>query len=338
MSGALHDSLRAWAARKGLDADRVPHALPPHAGEELRTVHTPAERRLRLAAWAVLSRLPYAVYRPVTTAAKAMRGGTAPTDAVAPAGAYQAAWEALVADHPDASPPLTVCITHDVDTSRCQEFWPDVLAAEDARGLVGSWNVLTTGPYRLDRGWLAEVRDRGHEIGLHGDTHDAAIGFRTPARIRERLGRCLDAIGEPVAGYRAPALGVSEELLAILVDLGFAYDSSSKGVGLFRSGAPAALPYRHPACGIWELPLAVTDDALFRDWALDDDAALALVTEHLDRHAVHGGLVVVNSHPVNLEARMSFYERLLDRLCERRDAGQVEVVRPDRLVAELQAG
>lgn len=86
-------------------------------------------------------------------------------------------------------------------------------------------------------GWIAErlphlVRDihaRGHEIASHGYNHNLCN-----RESYEELGKDLadskkrleDIIGSPVIGYRAPSFSVDNDVLKIIEDCGYLYDSS----------------------------------------------------------------------------------------------------------------
>jgi polysaccharide deacetylase family protein (PEP-CTERM system associated) len=124
-------------------------------------------------------------------------------------------------------------------------------------------------------GWVAErypqlVRDivaRGHEIACHGYSH-RLVYEQSPSEFREetRHAKLLleDIAGEPVLGYRAASYSIVREslwALDILVELGFAYDSSIFPVHHDRYGIPDAerAPHRMPTPGgasIVEWPLA----------------------------------------------------------------------------------
>jgi peptidoglycan/xylan/chitin deacetylase (PgdA/CDA1 family) len=178
---------------------------------------------------------------------------------------------------------------------------------------------------------LDDLEARGFEVGLHGDTHDMAIGFRDMRSVRDRLRRCLDALGHPVMGYRAPALAFSEPLLAVLDELGFRYDSSIKANVYYTGGIDLCIPYLYPGTKMWEFPLVLQDDGLFRDQALDEAEALQVVQDVVDALRPYGGLVVFNSHPIHLRPRLSFYRRLLVWFADAR----IEVVLARDLVKAL---
>jgi peptidoglycan/xylan/chitin deacetylase (PgdA/CDA1 family) len=336
-SPSIRRSILAWhAVRERLPADPGFDLAPDLVriiDRELRIRCSRKETWSRLAATDLLNALPAGLYRPVTTFLKRLRGRNrlAPTPAFTP-GAYADLLEQSLPA--TTSGRLTVCLTHDIDTARCAEFWPKVIAAERAVGVKSASNVLVNGPYTLDPGWLNDLSSDGFEIGLHGDSHDMAIGYRNPARIRERLRRCLDRLDQPVVGYRAPAFAISEPLLAILADLGFRYDSSVKANLFYRGGLNLCAPYLYPGIDIWEMPLSLQDDGLFRDAGMNEDQALRVTFETMRLCAVHDGLFVLNTHPVGLSEHPAYYERFLKAVAA---DSACRIVPPRELAARLDA-
>ena len=103
-------------------------------------------------------------------------------------------------------------------------------------------------------GWVAErdprlvreIADRGHEVGSHGYSH-RLVYDQSPEEFRhetECSRRVLqDASGQPVRGYRAASFSIvrtSMWALDVLVETGFAYDSSVFPVLHDRYGVPGA--------------------------------------------------------------------------------------------------
>ena len=121
-------------------------------------------------------------------------------------------------------------------------------------------------------GWIAQrhpglvrtIVGEGHEIASHGYAHEL-VTSQTPQQFREdvrKTKRLLeDLTGAPVNGYRAPSFTVTRETawaLAILVEEGYAYDSSIFPIHHDRYGMPEADPLPHrretPSGSIWEIP------------------------------------------------------------------------------------
>jgi peptidoglycan/xylan/chitin deacetylase (PgdA/CDA1 family) len=143
-------------------------------------------------------------------------------------------------------------------------------------------------------GLLARIAGAGHELAAHGYSHRFLPSYGSAAEFEQDLRECLRLIdrecGVRPVGYRAPGFtlrGREKEVLPVLRELGFEYDSSVLSVGLphqhgygrgpehvFRwSNGILELPMtswsllgvRLPAFGSWSLrllPLANTTLAL----------------------------------------------------------------------------
>jgi peptidoglycan/xylan/chitin deacetylase (PgdA/CDA1 family) len=89
-------------------------------------------------------------------------------------------------------------------------------------------------------GWTVEhhrpeslrIRDAGHEIGAHGNVHEA-VDFldaeREEAVMRQQLAILKDQLGVRPAGYRSPSWDVNVRTPGILKAHSFLYDSSLMG-------------------------------------------------------------------------------------------------------------
>lgn len=298
----------------------------------LRFSHTRKERLARRLFTSLLNALQPRTYYLLTNILKRLRGysGIAQRIHFTPSLYMKLAASISVTSNNQARS-VRLCLTHDIDTQECAAFWPRVVQIEEEFGVCSTYNVLTSGPYRLDLGWLDELETRGFEIGLHGDTHDMAIGFRDIKCVRDRLQRCLDVLNRPLSGFRAPAMAISETLLATLKELGFRYDSSIKANVYYSGGVDICIPYLYPNTGLWELPLVLQDDGLFRDQTLNEEGALQAVRDVIEALQAYNGLVVFNSHPFLLQSRTSFYRRLLNWLLEQ----DIEIILAGDLVKRL---
>ncbi|MFZ5828916.1 MAG: XrtA system polysaccharide deacetylase [Planctomycetota bacterium] len=116
-------------------------------------------------------------------------------------------------------------------------------------------------------GLVREIRASGHELGAHGYWH-RLVYTQSPNEFRDDLriaqAAIADATGEPVLAYRAPSFSITEKsiwALEILVEEGFAIDSSVFPIIHDRYGIPDAEPGLHrletPSGSIWEFPPSV---------------------------------------------------------------------------------
>jgi polysaccharide deacetylase family protein (PEP-CTERM system associated) len=123
-------------------------------------------------------------------------------------------------------------------------------------------------------GWVAKRHPRvvtriaaaGHEIASHGWWHRKLTSL-TVSEFREevRSTKALleDITGQPVLGYRAPSFSIvpgREWAFDVLIEEGYAYDSSIFPIRRTDYGYPDATPIAHvierPAGRICEFPLA----------------------------------------------------------------------------------
>jgi len=92
-------------------------------------------------------------------------------------------------------------------------------------------------------GWIAErlphlvreIQSRGHEVASHGYYHNLC-NQQSPAALKKDLTDSKklleDITGAPVYGYRAPSFSISNEILKLIEDCGYLYDSSYNSFAL----------------------------------------------------------------------------------------------------------
>jgi len=204
-----------------------------------------------------------------------------------------------------------ICLSHDVDSIQDYRDSLSVCRLNQKYGLKSTFNFLTHWGYDIDQGFLKECHNNGFEIGLHGYTHDIAIGIRPKERIKRELSWALEKLNHQAKGYRAPAFAVTPRLLEVLKELGFKYDSSMKSVSCYGQAVETFYPYRYPRIGIWEIPLTIQDDRVFRDLNLSNEEGLGVIKELTQRVINIGGVMVINNHPKLINAKMYYYKELL---------------------------
>ncbi len=122
---------------------------------------------------------------------------------------------------------------------------------------------------------VRQVREKGHEIGIHGLRHHQICGW-SPEDFRQMIAIAKDkveqAAGVSVYGYRAVDFGVNAKnwwVLDVLAELGFEYDCSVFPMKRPRYGMPTSplLPYHVKAESgrpILEIPVTVSRFPGFR--------------------------------------------------------------------------
>ena len=210
---------------------------------------------------------------------------------------------------------LIVCITHDIDSMECSSSLQNLFEITDLYKIKTTVNVLTEGPYDVKE-LLTRIPSQ-HEIGLHGDFHDIAFGFRKTSDIEKRLESCIKKLKPlEIKSFRAPGLSVSMELLTSLIKHGIKIDSSLASWPLFNSETK---PILHSLLSeqIFEVPLAISDDLLFRELKLNDFQTKELISSIANTVAALNGVLVMNFHPGVTVKRIGTYQGIVDILANR---------------------
>jgi peptidoglycan/xylan/chitin deacetylase (PgdA/CDA1 family) len=133
---------------------------------------------------------------------------------------------------------------------------PRILGLLDEQAITATFYVPGDTAER-HRDAIKAVAEAGHEVAHHGHLHLRPDGI-DPARQREELEQgtaaLVDCVGARPTGYRSPDWELTPDTLALLVEAGFAYDSSCMGDDR---------PYFEQADGASLLELPV-------HWSLDD--------------------------------------------------------------------
>ena len=101
-------------------------------------------------------------------------------------------------------------------------------------------------------GWIAErlpnlvceVSERGHEVASHGCNHELSNKMDLHALRNDLLQskkHLEDIIGSQVYGYRAPSFSINNDVLALIQDCGYTYDSSYNSFALNKRYGTADL-------------------------------------------------------------------------------------------------
>lgn len=106
-----------------------------------------------------------------------------------------------------------------------------ILDLLDRHGVNATWfipgHTIETYP-----GACREVVEAGHEVGHHGYLHEppADLTRAEEEAVLKRGVQCIRQLtGSPPRGYRSPSWDLSEHTVDLLLESGFAYDSSLMG-------------------------------------------------------------------------------------------------------------
>jgi peptidoglycan/xylan/chitin deacetylase (PgdA/CDA1 family) len=183
------------------------------------------------------------------------------------------------------------------------------------------------------------IASHGHEIGHHGFVHERTTEL-APGREREVLGRGIEILssllGDRPLGYRSPSWEFTEHTPALLVEYGFAYDSSLMASDFepywVRSGDrfTADGPYEFGReVPIVEMPVSwVLDDFPYFEFVRGVNQGLRPASDVLEiwtgefryfRNRLEGGCFTLTMHPqiVGRGHRMLMLEQLLEEMMQR---------------------
>lgn len=206
-----------------------------------------------------------------------------------------------------------LCLTHDIDYTAGYSFVSHLADMNSNYGIHATFNFLTAWDYKPEKKLLSALVDVGNEVGLHGFTHDIALGSRKRERVRHELKMALNELSYcSITGFRAPALSLSKNVLQALSEMGFLYDSSISGVNRHTGGILYCYPYKYPDTNVWEIPLSIQDTYFFRDKKLSDEEALDRTLTIINGIIALGGVAVLNCHPCIVKEHLHYYTNLLE--------------------------
>ena len=159
-----------------------------------------------------------------------------------------------------------------------------------------------------------------HEIGIHGWVHEP-ISKLKPGQERELTTRAFkwwtQRLGHKPAGIRTPSWDFSSDTLAIIRDLGFAYDSS-----LMADDRPYEIIAEGKPTGLVELPVEwILDDYAYYSYDRRSDAynrvgdsdVYEIYKGEFDRAYEEGTMFLLTMHPfvTGHRSRLAALDRLV---------------------------
>ncbi len=205
-----------------------------------------------------------------------------------------------------------IVLTHDVESREGFARMLDIAALEEKYGFRSAWNVVPHN-YRIDSGVLAELRARGHEIGVHGWSHDGRL-FGSRRTFLKRAAMINSVMAQwQSEGFRAPMV---HRNLDWMQELGMNYDSSCFDIDPYQAmpgGVGAPWPFLFG--GFVELPYTLPQDHTLDRLGLDWLATWQRKLDYLERV---GGMALSITHPdyIDSMAKRDAYQRWLARLAD----------------------
>jgi hypothetical protein len=268
---------------------RVRPVLPRALQIALRRAYSRVQARTSFPRWPAETAL-HDLYERLLGLAASVAGEPLPSIAPWPAGK---AW-ALV-------------LTHDVETRQGYEHIHLLRDAELTAGCRSSWNLVPR-RYTVDDAVVADLRERGFEVGVHGLYHDGR-DLESRALLEERLPEIRSwAERWQATGFRSPATHRRWEWMPLL---GFDHDSSYPDSDPFEpqaGGCCTWLPF--PIDGTVELPITLPQDHTLFVILRRDESLWLEKTDFLRRR---GGMALLITHPDYMlePERVDAYRRFL---------------------------
>ncbi len=137
------------------------------------------------------------------------------------------------------------------ETEKTKESKQSCLTNNSNSATNSSSSINATNPKNSPKGtffvlgWIAErlpqlvqeIHSRGHEVASHGYQHNLCNQI-SPKDLKTDLihskNLLEDIIGDQVYGYRAPGFSISQDILKIIQDCGYLYDSSFNSFAMNR--------------------------------------------------------------------------------------------------------
>lgn len=207
-------------------------------------------------------------------------------------------------------------LTHDVETAEGAARVDRLAVVEEQNGFRSCWNFVPY-KYKIDPGLIADLKARGHEIGVHGYNHDGRL-FASASIFKRRLGPINLAIKKfGSAGFRAPMV---HRNLNWMQGLDVDYDASCFDIDPFQA-MPGGIggPWPLIVGRFVELPYTLPQDHTLLI-ALGETSPQVWY-EKLAYLRSLSGMAMLITHPDYLDApsRLSVYRDLLEHLTQQQN-------------------
>lgn len=208
---------------------------------------------------------------------------------------------------------MSSCLTHDVETKTGHDLVDQLATIEESYGFRSAWNFIPY-HYNIDQGLLQDLKQRGHEIGVHGYNHDGRL-FESKRTFNARIGPINQALFDMQSvGFRAPMV---HRNLDWLQNLECDYDASCFDIDPFQA-MPGGVgsPWPFIAGKLVELPYTLPQDhTLFL--TLGESSARTWIDKLAYLRRI-SGMALLITHPDYLDtsSRLNVYREFLDHLTQ----------------------
>jgi hypothetical protein len=186
-----------------------------------------------------------------------------------------------------------VSMTHDVETEAGRDFCPQLLDIDESFGIKASFQIVPEDRYAVTPRFLAQIRDRGFEVGVQDLNHDGRL-FDDREKFRRRAAR-INRYGKDYGakGFRSGVLYRKPEWYQ---DLDFSFDMSMPNVAHLdpqRGGCCTVMPFF--IGDLLEIPVTTIQDyTLFH---LLNERSIDLWKTQVETIVAKNGLATFIVHP-----------------------------------------
>jgi peptidoglycan/xylan/chitin deacetylase (PgdA/CDA1 family) len=235
---------------------------------------------------------------------------------------------------------LSVSLTHDVETEQGVKLVSNLAALEEKYGFRSAWNFIPY-KYQVDPGLIRDLKDRGHEIGVHGYNHDGRL-FESKRTFDWRTGPINKALEQyESVGFRAPmvhrnliwlqALNVDYDASCFDIDPFQAMPGGVGSVWPFLAGKFVELPYTLPQDHTLLVSLRETTSRIWEEKLkyLRSLAGMAMLVTHPDYLDVPERLRVYESFLEHLQSQSQCWFALPNEITQwwrQRDQMRIECI------------
>lgn len=227
-------------------------------------------------------------------------------------------------------------LTHDIDTED-GFYWAEKISEIEERFHFRSlWNVVPKG-YRINKGVLYGLLERGHEIGLHGLWHNNVEAFLSEEQLRSELDSLKTFMDEfSIKGYRSPSWYRTRTLVKVLSEF-FSYDLSCLDNDLICPGGSGGVGFMRLfkiESGLFELPCTLPFEApLF--YGVAPENLVEYWMPKIEFLKSSKGMLLINTHPdphyLGNKKILLSYNKLLEMLSD----GNWEAMLPREIVKNM---
>ena len=193
---------------------------------------------------------------------------------------------------------FALVLSHDVDTQKGHDSCRKLMDLESSLGFKSSFNLVPE-RYRVEKNLIAEMKQRGFEVCVHGLHHDGKLFFsRQLFEDRaEKINKYIEEWG--AIGFTSPSMHHNLDWMHALK---IKHATSTFDTDPFEPQPDAAgtiFPFwvqnSSPKKGYVELPYTLPQD--FTLYTLMKETSINIWKQKLEWIAARGGMALFNTHP-----------------------------------------